>query len=232
VPDPDQVLIEILERSRALGFLGPGPVEPHLEHAHRFAQAWTGPPPATALDLGSGGGLPGLVLVGAWPSTAWSLLDANRRRTDFLADAVLRLGVSERVQVLHGRAEELGHRDDLRHRFDVVTARSFAKPAVTAECGAGFLAVGATLLVSEPPMDELDQAGPAPVPATPPGPGQPRRDAQGSDASSRWDPVGLAELGLRSVGRRAGCRVLVAASLCPERYPRRVGVPAKRPLFG
>ena len=116
----DEPLVRVLERSRELGFLGPGPVEPHIEHARRFAVAAGafGPgesgvgSPAQALDLGSGGGLPGLVLVAAWPATRWWLLDANQRRTDFLAQAATELGVADRVTILRGRAEELAHDPD------------------------------------------------------------------------------------------------------------------------
>lgn len=194
----------LLERSRELGFLGPGPIEPHIEHARRFAAALDGLRPARALDLGSGGGLPGLVLVSAWPSTDWSLLDANQRRTDFLHQAVETLGLTARVSVLRGRAEELGHDPSLRGKFDLVVARSFGKPAVTAECAAGFLQIGGLLVVSEPP---------------------------GVTTASRWDPDGLRELGLEDSGQQAGCQVLRAITSCPDRFPRRVGIPGKRPLF-
>jgi 16S rRNA (guanine527-N7)-methyltransferase len=223
----DEALVGVLERSRDLGFLGPGPVEPHIEHARRFSAALIGPPPARALDLGSGGGLPGLVLVQAWPSTTWCLLDANQRRTAFLLDAVDELGVADRVVVVRGRAEELAHDPALRGQFDLVVARSFAKPAVTAECAAGFLVVGGTVIVSEPPISPED------LPADGWATDVEALDGELADehGSLRWDEAGLAQLGLERAGRQAGCQVLRAVSLCPERYPRRVGIPAKRPLF-
>jgi 16S rRNA (guanine527-N7)-methyltransferase len=224
----DEALVGVLERSRDLGFLGPGAVEPHIEHARRFSAALIGPPPARALDLGSGGGLPGLVLVQAWPTTTWCLLDASQRRTAFLLDAVDELGVADRVAVVRGRAEELAHDPALRGQFDVVVARSFAKPAVTAECAAGFLVVGGTIIVSEPPtsLEGLPAEGPATTHAE-------AQDGELVDehGSLRWDEAGLARLGLERAGRQAGCQVLRAVSPCPERYPRRVGIPAKRPLF-
>ena len=81
-------LVGLLTEARRLGFLGPGPVEPHLDHALAFAGA-VPEAPARALDLGAGGGLPGLVLAAlTWPQTSWTLLDAQRRRTEFLEDAV------------------------------------------------------------------------------------------------------------------------------------------------
>jgi 16S rRNA (guanine527-N7)-methyltransferase len=200
----DEALVGLLERSRDLGFLGPGPIEPHIEHARRFAVALGEIRPGRALDLGSGGGLPGLVLVSAWPTTDWCLLDANQRRTEFLQHAVDVLGLAGRVHVVRGRAEELAHEPELRGGFDLVVARSFGKPAVTAECAAGFLSIGGSLVVSEPP-DAADDA--------------------------RWDRDGLGELGLEDAGQQAGCQVLRAIARCPDRFPRRVGIPAKRPLF-
>jgi 16S rRNA (guanine527-N7)-methyltransferase len=154
------------------------------------------------MDLGAGGGLPGLVLALGWPASHWVYLDASERRTAFLTEAVDEVGLADRVQVLRGRAEDLGRDPALRGGFDLVTARGFGAPAVTAECAAPFLAVGGRLLVSEPPGDD-----------------------------ERWIPAGLALLGLLRGPRLHGCQVLDQTEPCPDRYPRRVGIPAKRPLF-
>lgn len=200
-------LVAELERSRSLGFLGPGPVEDHIAHARSFeSQLDAG---SCVLDLGSGGGVPGLVLAVDRVDLELVLLDARTRRADFLKGAVGRLGVGDRVTVLTGRAEELGQDPALRGRFDVVVSRSFGPPAVTAECAVGFLrAPGGVLLVSEP-----------------------------SDAEprARWPTEGLAELGLRRGGRWdeavATIQALAMVERCDDRYPRGVGRPAKRPLF-
>ena len=67
---PDRVndqLQTVLERARSLGFLGPGSVASQYEHAQRFLAGI--PPEATVLDLGSGGGLPGLVIATELPAT-------------------------------------------------------------------------------------------------------------------------------------------------------------------
>jgi 16S rRNA (guanine527-N7)-methyltransferase len=195
-----------LERARDLGFLGPGPVEAHLTHAIGLADdlhARGMPRPGmAALDLGSGGGVPGLVLVDRWPTTRWVLLDASERRTDFLAEAIEAMAVGHRVSVVRARAERAGRDPELRGGFDLVTARSFAPPAVTAECGAAFLTNGGLLAVSEPPVPD----------------------------PTRWPRHALDELGLELVadGRWALLRQCVPLA---ERYPRREGVPAKRPLW-
>src|SRR5687768_2128573 len=117
----------VLEEARQLGFLGPGPVTAHVEHAEAFVAA-VPLSPARALDLGSGGGVPGLLLAERWESSSWVLLDSHERRTAFLADAVARLGWAARVQVVRARAEVLGHDPGHRGQYDLVTARSFAAP--------------------------------------------------------------------------------------------------------
>lgn len=196
----------MLEEARRLGFLGPGPVDRHLAHAEGFA-AGVDHPPANALDLGSGGGLPGLVLAGRWPASSWVLLDANERRTAFLGDAVRRLGMEGRVAVLRLRAEDAGRRPDYRARFDVVTARGFGPPPVVVECAAPLLHPGGTLVVSEPP----------------------------DGGRHRWPDDGVRQVGLSpaTTFRRAHSTFvrLVQEQPCPAAFPRRVGVPSKRPLF-
>lgn len=204
----------LLERSRQLGFLGPGPIDAHLAHAQAFARVVPADP-ARALDLGAGGGLPGLVLAATtWPETRWTFLDANVRRTEFLREAVEELDLAARVDVITERAEVVGRQETHRGGYDLVVARSFASPPVTAECAAPLLVPGGRLVVSEPPA---------------------------GDVSSRWPDAPLAELGfapasLQLVADDDGAPVAHLAVLellrpAPERYPRRTGIPAKRPLF-
>jgi len=119
------------------------------------------------------------------------------------------------VTVVRARAE-VAARSEMRGSFDLVVARAFGSPPVTAECAAGFLRVGGLLVVSEPP------------PQSPTG-----RD-QVSGEPVRW-PVGpLAELGLLPVGAwrdRYGYQVLLQQQQCPDRFPRREGIPRKRPIY-
>jgi 16S rRNA (guanine527-N7)-methyltransferase len=193
----------VLERSRALGFLGPGAIAEQRRHAEAFT-ALLPDEPAVGVDLGSGGGLPGLVLADALPRTRWVLLDAMAKRTAFLHEAVEELGWHDRVEVVTGRAEELAR--ERRGTADVVVARGFGPPAVTAECAAPLLREDGALVVSEPP----------------------------GSTGERWPAEGLAELGLALDLVAAGPPAFVrlrAVEACPARYPRRNGVPAKRPLF-
>ncbi|MEI2650593.1 MAG: RsmG family class I SAM-dependent methyltransferase [Microthrixaceae bacterium] len=200
-------LSAVLERSRELGFLGPGDVAAHVEHAAGFVEVLesvaTG---AKVLDLGSGGGLPGLVVAVHRPDLSLTLLDANERRVAFLRDAVRQLDLGASVSVVGGRAETLARDPQLREQFDVAVARSFGNPAVTAECVAAFLRLDARLFVSEP---------------------------KGSE--DRWPAEGLAVLGLVP-GRTHDFTTATIRELCRCEVglvdvPRAVGVPAKRPRF-
>ncbi len=198
----------MLADSQRRGFLGPGPIEGQLE---RSLHLGAGIPPAvgeetTLMDLGSGGGLPGIPLAVAFEGTRWILLDGGAGRASFLTEAVERLGLAHRVTVVAQRAEEAG-RGPLRGTLDVVVARSFGPPAVTAECAAPFLKTQGILLVAEPP---------------------------GQLIAGRWDVDGLASLGLTLATRSeegTSWQSLVQSVPCPDRYPRRTGIPNKRPLF-
>jgi 16S rRNA (guanine527-N7)-methyltransferase len=223
-PFPSPQVRQILEEARTAGFLGPGPLDTHLRHAQGFValcrHLWPdGPTPPLLLDLGSGGGLPGLVVAAHWPEAALVLLDAQGRRTAFLSNAVRRLGFGSRVSVRQDRAEAAGRDPDLRGYFDGVLARSFGPPAVVAECAAPLLRPGGWLAVSEPPADS--PVGPPDGPADPAGP-------------TRWPADPLRQLGLVPDGlvhEEFGYQLLRQADPCPDRFPRRNGVPAKRPLF-
>jgi 16S rRNA (guanine527-N7)-methyltransferase len=225
-------LLEVLEDARAQDLLGAMALPEQVDHALGFARAFEGlassqtlddhadghPGPRRWLDLGSGGGLPGLVLAQYWPDSQAVLLDAAERRTAFLATAVERLSWQRHVSVVRARAEEAGARPELRGSFDVVWARSFGSPPVTAECAAPFLRVGGLLVVSEPPAPEQTDA-------------QAQVEAQMSD---RWPREGLAQLGqepLVTLRSKFGYQVILQAAACPERFPRRLGVAAKRPLY-
>ena len=221
----------VLAAARELGFLGPGPIERHLRHAQGFvalarSQPRSGQEPHV-LDLGSGGGLPGLVLADQWPEATLVLLDANQRRTDFLDRAVVSCGFEGRVRVMQRRAEVAGRDPLLRGAFDGVVVRSFGPPAVVAECAAPFLRQGGWLIVSEPPVeeistDDLGNMGPG-------GSGQATNDESG-----RWPAESLAQVGLTPkafVRQEFGYQVLWQSELCPERFPRRDGVPSRKPLF-
>ncbi|MEO6317732.1 MAG: RsmG family class I SAM-dependent methyltransferase [Acidimicrobiales bacterium] len=195
-------LLAQLERARALGFLGPGPVAEHIDHAAGFLDALADVE-GTVVDLGSGGGVPGLIIGVARPDLHLVLLDATAKRCRFLDTAVTALAL--RATVLEGRAEAVG-RSAWRGTADAVVARAFGGPAGTAECAAPLLRLAGVLLVSEPPEPTAD----------------------------RWLAQPLATLGLTIGHRTAKFPVVQALHQtwpCPSTFPRRDGLPKKRPLF-
>lgn len=202
------VLLPLLREAQTAGLVGPGSVEAHLDHVRGFAEVIGDPGLGRMLDLGSGAGLPGLGLALLWPASRWVLLDGRRRSAEFLSEAVGRLGVDGRVNVVEGRAEVVAHDPAYRATMDLVVARSVASPSTVAECAAGFLLVGGRLVVSDPPAAN----------------------------EGRWPEVALDRLGMRPSNLTESSRgfhfsVVDQLCLCPEPYPRRTGVPARRPLF-
>ena len=99
--------------------------------------------PQRLLDIGSGGGFPGLVVAIVRPELEVHLLDATAKKTGFLASAAGELGVE--VEVHTGRAEELAREDGLRGSFDVVTARAVAPLGRLAGWAVPFLRRGGLL---------------------------------------------------------------------------------------
>ncbi|MGH2780757.1 MAG: 16S rRNA (guanine(527)-N(7))-methyltransferase RsmG [Acidimicrobiia bacterium] len=198
-------LLDVLEEARARGLLGPGPVESHVDHARGLARL-VGSAPTSFLDLGSGGGVPGLVLADEWPHAQGVLLESRGRRCSFLRGAVAQLELG-RIAVACGRAEDLAREPALRASVELVVARSFGRPAVTAECAVGFLQPGGRLLVADPPGAEGD----------------------------RWPVAGVSVLGLTGpeVCRAGGvtAAVLTLPGAVDDRWPRRSGIPAKRPTW-
>jgi 16S rRNA (guanine527-N7)-methyltransferase len=146
------------------------------------------------------------VLAVHGPGLELTLLEARQRACRFLREAVTgldRVGVT----VLEGRAEEAARRPDLRGTYEAVVARSFGPPPVTAECAVGFLRVGGSLIVTEPP---------------------------GERHQERWPAEGLEALGFGPAlrhGTPEATFVSMEKLRSDDRWPRRTGIPAKRPLW-
>ncbi len=150
-------LVAVLERAQTLGHIGSGPIQEYVEHARvhltvadpGFSTRWC--------DLGSGGGLPGLVIAVERPDLKLTLMDRSASRTAFLEDALTVLELTSNVDVVNGDATELAHEDSFRGVFNGVFSRSFGPPAATAECAVGFLMKKGQLVVSEPPAPNPDR---------------------------------------------------------------------------
>ena len=189
------------------GLLGPEAVSRQIEHTLALAAIVEEEAriPASFVDVGTGGGLPGLVFAHRWAECRALLVDARRRSFDFLEFAVASLGLGTRVAVALGRAEELAASEKLRESFDLAVCRAVGPPPVSAELAALFVKPGGWVVVSEPP------------------------------GGAQWNRAGLERLGLdsgRSVAiRGATARLLPKTTPAGAEFPRRTGLASKRPLW-
>jgi len=203
----NEQLLEALERSQKLGFLSPQPIANQITHSRDFISLipkFKG----RVLDLGAGGGLPSLVWLNIDPTLNITTIDAMKKRTDFLDEIRLsNASLIGRLEVLNGRAEALGHLVGYREKFELVVARGFGPPSITAECASGFLKPGGMLVVSGRPENE----------------------------SERWNPEALAEVGLSFREVRGGeishAAVMDKVVALDSKFPRRTPAMKKSPLW-
>jgi 16S rRNA (guanine527-N7)-methyltransferase len=210
---------DALERAYAdavrLGFLGPRELdrlwERHLDDALGLAAIRPPRPGERWADLGSGAGLPGLPLAVAHRSTSFTLIDAQRRRLDWVSATAAELRLAN-LTVVHARLEDYGH-GPARQSFDVATARALAPLPVVAELGLPLLKTGGRLLVprGQPDADELEQAMFACEQVGG------RLEEVVPNPSSPIDRVGFVV-------------IMAKIAATSPRFPRRSGVPARTPL--
>lgn len=147
VVSEDRVL-HVLGEIQRRGGIGRGSLPEAVAHAQRYV-ALLPAPCGELVDLGSGGGLPGLVIAVAAPGWRVHLVERRLKRADLLEYGVGALGLRGRVSV-HGEDVE---RFAERHAgtADVVTARSFAPPLVVLRTAVPLLRRPGLVLVSDPP---------------------------------------------------------------------------------
>lgn len=147
-------LIDALGDAQRIGMLGPGSLAEAIGRAWAFVDAC--PPEARSfVDLGSGGGIPGLVVAVGRPDLVGLLVDRRAKRVDLVTRLIGRLGLRERISAWAGDVADLP--EAFGSRWDVATSRGFGSPAYTAEHAAAVVRVGGVLLVSEPPGSAGDR---------------------------------------------------------------------------
>ena len=161
------------------------------------------------VDVGSGGGLPGLPLKIVRPELEVVLVESDRDKAAFLQRACAELGLAG-VEVVDRRAEDAGRDVRYRERFDVAVARALAAMPVVAELCLPFVRVGGRLLAQKTEAEDVQQAAPA--------------IEKLGGAAARVVPA-------PSRARNTGTVVIVEkVRPTPDAYPRRAGVPARKPL--
>ena len=182
-------LVTALLDAQRLGFLGARPIPDVVAHARGFVRALQAHGHVeTVLDLGAGGGVPGLVVAHDLPDLQVTLLDRRAKRTDFLERVVRRLGWGDRVSVICADVESFVPTD----QFDAVMARGFGPPEFTLSVAARLVRAGGPMVISEPPgADRWDEAVLARLGVrraiSPVSPAHPDVSLQGSDSSGDLD---------------------------------------------
>ena len=149
-------LLQVLGDAQRIGALGSAPLAEIIAHAAAFADAL--PQSTTScIDLGSGAGVPGLVIAVIRPEMQLMLVDRRAKRTDALLRAVKALGIEDRVSVVCADVESFARTTDTKHHFDAACARGFGPPEFTLRWSAELVQTGGVIVVSEPPLGSPDR---------------------------------------------------------------------------
>ncbi|MEC8855821.1 MAG: 16S rRNA (guanine(527)-N(7))-methyltransferase RsmG [Chloroflexota bacterium] len=168
--------------------------------------------PVRVMDVGAGAGLPGLALKLAFPEMELALVESVGKKTAFLEHLVATLGLEE-VSVHTGRAEDLAREEGLRDAFDLVVVRALAKLPLLLEFSLPFCKTGGRLVALKHGGDWSEQ---------------------GSAANALKELGGHIErVSTVLLEGLTDNRIVISVEKTkptPERYPRGVGIPGKRPL--
>ncbi|MBU0494821.1 MAG: 16S rRNA (guanine(527)-N(7))-methyltransferase RsmG [Chloroflexi bacterium] len=170
-------------------------------------------PPQSAIDIGTGAGFPGLPLRIVRPDLRLTLVESVHKKADFLRHVAGVLGL-DGVTVLAARAEDVSRDPAHRERYDVALARAVADLRVLVEYALPLLRVGGVFIAQKTAAavpEELAAAGHA-------------LDVLGGSVSD------VIEVTLPGLREPRALVVIAKTTPTPAKYPRRAGMPAKRPL--
>ncbi|KAK9828738.1 hypothetical protein WJX72_001820 [[Myrmecia] bisecta] len=168
--------------------------------------------PPSVIDVGSGAGLPGVILAIARPDWQFTLLDTLKKRCVFVEQTAHAVGLRN-VQTAWMRAEDAGRQETMRESYNVAVARAVAEMRVLAELCLPLVRVGGHVFAAKGanPQAEVDAASSAILLLGGSLVGIEPVDSHGPD-------------GQRTVA------VIHKVLATPEKYPRKAGQPQKRPL--
>ncbi len=154
-------LTDVLKRAQLEGYVGKGDILNHLKSSALFFECILRQSLTLSnldiVDIGSGGGLPGLVialLLEDYPRASITLVEASKKRADFLEDAATYLKLNDRIKVFWGSAATYKKRNqNVTHNLG--TARLFAGLPVTLEYLAPILSVSSKLIISAHSLDSI-----------------------------------------------------------------------------
>lgn len=163
------------------------------------------------IDIGTGAGFPGVPLKICYPEITLTLLDSNEKQGDFLYHLKNQLGIE--FEILTGRAEDFGEKEEYRERYDVILARAVAKLNTLVECALPFLKIGGVFIAQKgvDVHDELLRA-------------QKAIEILGGRLREQKRIL------LPIVYEERNLVIIEKLKPSPLEYPRRAGVPQRKPL--
>lgn len=164
------------------------------------------------IDVGTGAGFPGLPLKLLYPQMHLTLVDSVAKKTAFLSEVVKNLQLKD-VAVITERAESLGQMPTHREQYDWALARAVAGLPVLVEYLLPLVKVGGYLLAQKGGTAEKELS-----------------EAETAIQTLGGEPHSISEVKLPGVGDQRFLVVVQKVMPTPNQFPRRVGIPAKRPL--
>ena len=184
----------------------------HFLDSFSCVLAWKAVPPANLIDIGTGAGFPGIPLKIIYPNTKVTLVESVGKKAMFSQHIVSLLGL-EGVNVIKARAEDLGQMREHREKYDWGIARAVAKMSVLAEYLLPLIQVGGSMLAQK------GESGPAEVHA-----------AENVIKLLGGEVRQLIPVMLPGVVEERHLVLADKVAATPPGYPRKPGVPAKKPL--
>ena len=184
-------------------------IDKHLQASRKGAG---GNEPLLVIDVGTGPGLPGMILAVARPKWRFTLLDSMRKRCDFMQSTATKMGLGN-VSFVWSRAEDAGQDPKLREKHDLVVARAVAEARVLAELCLPFAREGGLWVAAKGPNPQVEVEA----------------------AKTSIKKMGGEHLGIELVkswsneGQRTAL-VVRKESKTPSKYPRKPGTPNSSPL--
>ena len=175
-----------------------------------YDAAWF-PEGASVLDLGTGAGFPGLPLLIYRPDLKVTFFDSLQKRLTFLQGVTKELGLP--ASFLHGRAEEMAHKEEYRERFDIVTSRAVARLQILAEWALPYTARQGVFISLKGAQYEEELA-----------------EAQKALSILGGTAAEVRPVHLPGLDDKRAVLYIKKTKKCPAKYPRKPKMAAKNPL--
>ena len=167
---------------------------------------------AKVIDVGTGAGFPGVVLLIARPDLKMTLLDGTNKRLVFIDSLLRELGLN--ADIVHQRAELAGKDADFREKYDLVTARAVANLNTLGEYCLPFVKVGGKLICLKGPKASDEAA-----------------EAKRAIKILGGELESISEYEIPDADLKHNAVIIKKISQTPTKYPRKAPKPAKEPLY-